>query len=199
MKRDWYILFLAIVLMFLFALDDKKIDVVEGAALIMVYAGYIFLLFKQEKVFKKVVDGADGNHKLILFFDLALVFVGVIGVIYSANLVIDNGVFIANVFSINEELIISLQSISKGLHGLSIGNLIGGGITDPLLSLGAGAVIAPVFFTDMELSFDMPFLFVSTLVAWLFFMRGGRLDKAEASILIGMYVAFIYLKFFVVG
>ena len=133
---------------------------------------------------------------------------GVMGVFkISVNL------FIANVFNINEELIgllvgfgtslpeltISLQSIFKGLHGLSIGNLIGGGITDPLLSLGAGAVIAPVFFTDMELSFDMPFLFVSTLVAWLFFMRGGRLDKAEASILIGMYVAFVYLKFFVVG
>ena len=45
----------------------------------------------------------------------------------------------------------------------------------------------------------MPFLFVSTLVAWLFFMRGGRLDKAEASILIGMYISFVYLKFFVVG
>jgi len=213
MRRDWYMLFLAIVLMFLFALDDRKIDAVEGAALIMVYLGYIFLLFKQEKVFSKVADGTNGNHKLILFFDLALVFFGVIGVIYSANLVIDNGVFIANVFSINEELIgllvgfgtslpeltISLQSIFKGLHGLSIGNLIGGGITDPLLSLGSGAVIAPVFFTDMELSFDMPFLFVSTLVAWLFFMRGGRLDRAEASILIGMYVAFVYLKFFVVG
>jgi len=212
MKRDWYMLFLAIGLMFLFGLDDKKIDVVEGAALIMVYVGYIFLLFKQEKVFKKVIDGTDGNHKFILFFDLALVFVGVIGVIYSANLVIDSGVFIANALSINEELIgilvgfgtslpeltISLQSIFKGSYGLSIGNLIGGGITDPLLSLGVGAVIAPVLVTDVELSFDMPFLFVSTLVAWLFFMRGGRLDKAEASILIGMYVAFIYLKFFVV-
>ncbi len=212
MKRDWYMLFLAIGLMFLFFLDDRKIDFVEGLTLILVYFGYIFIVLRQEHIFKKVVDGKDINL-LDMVFDLFIIFIGIIGVIYSAHLVINNGVFMAKIFNIDGELIgliigfgtslpeltISMHSIIRGSHGLSIGNIIGGGITDPLLSLGAGAIIAPVFVQDMELSFDIPFMAVSTLVAWLFFMRGGKLDKFEASILIAMYFAFVYLKFFVVG
>ncbi|MEK6948814.1 MAG: hypothetical protein AABX34_01235, partial [Nanoarchaeota archaeon] len=159
------------------------------------------------------IDNNKSNYRAGVFFDLALVFFGIIGVIYSANLVIDNGVLIADMTQIDDELIgilvglgtslpeltISLNSIFKGSHGLSIGNLIGGGIVDPLLSLGTGALIAPVLVTDLELSFDIPFMFVATLVAWLFFMRGGKLDKFEATLLMLMYGAFIYLKFFVVG
>ena len=212
MKRDWYMLFLAIGLVFLFFLDDRKIDFVEGITLILVYFGYIFMVLRQEQLFKKVKDKKDINV-LGMVFDFFIVFIGILGVIYSAHIVIDNGVFMAKIFEIDDELIgliigfgtslpeltISMHSIFKGHHGLSIGNIIGGGITDPLLSLGAGAVIAPVFIHDMELSFDMPFMIVSTLVAWLFFMRGGKLDKFEASILIAMYFAFVYLKFFVVG
>ena len=213
MKRDWNMLFLAIGLMFLFAVDDNKIDALEAFVMIAVYGAYLFTLFRQEQVFKKVIDNNKSDYRARVFFDLALVFFGIIGVIYSANLVIDNGVLIANILKIDNELIgilvgfgtslpeltISLHSIFKGSHGLSIGNLIGGGIVDPLLSLGAGALIAPVLVTDLELSFDVPFMFVATLVAWLFFMRGGKLDKFEATLLMLMYAAFIYLKFFVVG
>ncbi len=213
MKRDWNMLFLAVGLMFLFAVDDNKIDALEAFVMIAVYGAYMLMLFRQEKVLKKVIDNNKSDYKGKVFFDLALVFFGIIGVIYSANLVIDNGVLIANIFRIDNEIIgilvgfgtslpeltISLHSILKGSHGLSIGNLIGAGITDPLLSLGIGALIAPVLVTDSELSFDIPFMFVATLVAWLFFLRGGKLDRVEAFALILLYVAFIYLKFFVVG
>lgn len=213
MKRDWNMLFLAIGLVFLFSVDDNRIDALEAFVMIAVYGVYLFTLFRQERVFKKVIDNNKSEHKGRVFFDLALVFFGIIGVVYSANLVIDNGILIASILKIDGELIgilvgfgtslpeltISLHSIFKGSHGLSIGNLIGGGIVDPLLSLGTGALIAPVLVTDLELSFDIPFMFVATLVAWLFFMRGGKLDKFEAAILMLMYGAFIFLKFFVLG
>ena len=211
MKRDWGMLFFAIGLMFLFSITGGKINAVEGGIMILAYGAYIFLLLKGEKVFKKVAGSGDNGHKLRLALDLFMVFVGVVIVIYAANLIIDSGVLIANEFKVNSELIgiligfgtslpeltISLHSIFKGAHGLSIGNLIGGGITDPLLSLGIGAFIAPIFVDGIVLFFDIPFMFISTLVAWLFFMRGGKLDKLEASMLIGIYGIFVYLKFFV--
>lgn len=211
MKRDWAMLFFAIALMFLFSFDDKKIDFIEAGIMVLVYGIYIFLLFRQEEVFEKVADSKNNRRSLVLLFDLAMVFIGVIVVVYSANLAISNGIFIADTFKISEELIgilvgfgtslpeltISLHSLYKGAHGLSIGNLIGGGITDPLLSLGLGALIAPLVVDNVVLSFDIPFLFVSTFIAWLFFVRGGRLDKIEASILVALYFAFVYLKFFV--
>lgn len=211
MKRDWVMLFLAIGLMFIFSIDDKKIDIIEAGIMILTYGIYIFLLFHQEEVFEKVADSHNNGNRLKLLFDLAMVFIGVIIVVYSANLIIDKGILIANEFKINEELIgvligfgtslpelsISLHSIFKGSHGLSIGNLIGSGITDPLLSLGTGALIAPILVDEIALFFDIPFMFISTLMAWIFFMRGGKLDKLEASILVGLYFVFIWLKFFV--
>lgn len=211
MKRDWGMLFFAIALMFLFSFDDRKIDFIEAGIMILVYGIYVFILLKQEEVFEKVADSQNNKHKLRLFLDLILVFIGVVIVIYSANLVIDNGILFANKFDMSKELIgvligfgtslpelsISLHSIFKGAHGLSIGNLIGGGITDPLLSLGIGAFIAPIFIDSTALFFDIPFMFISTLIAWLFFMRGGKLDRIEASVLVLLYFVFVYLKFFV--
>jgi len=211
MSRDWTMLFFAIGLMFLFGFDDGKIDYVEAGILILTYGIYIFMLFKKEQVFEKVAESKNNKHVLRLFFDLAMVFIGVIIVIYSANLVIGNGISVANKFSINKELVglligfgtslpeltISLRALYMGSHGLSIGNLIGGGITDPLLSLGTGALISPLIVDSEALFFDIPFLFISTLLAWLFFKRGGKLDKFEASILVGMYFIFVWLKFFV--
>ncbi len=213
MKRDWSMLFLAIGLMFLFSVDDNKIDTLEAFVMVAAYGAYLFVVLRQEQIFKKVIANNKSDYGARVFFDLALVFFGIIGVIYSANLVIGNGVLIADKAKMSEELVgilvglgtslpeltISLHSIFKGSHGLSIGNLIGGGITDPLLSLGTGALIAPVLVTDLELSFDIPFMFIATLLAWLFFMRGGKLDKVEASILMLMCGAFLYLKFFVLG
>lgn len=211
MKRDWSMLFLAIGIMFLFSFDDRKIDFIEAGIMILVYGIYIVLLFKQEDVFEKVADSQNNRHKLMLLFDLFMVLIGVFIVIYSANFVIGNGILITNKFNIGEELVgiligfgtslpeltISLHSIYKGAHGLSIGNLIGSGITDPLLSLGVGALIAPIAVDGMALFFDIPFMFVSTLMAWIFFMRGGKLDKFEASILVLFYFVFVWLKFFV--
>lgn len=211
MKRDWGMLFFAIGLMFIFSFDDRKIDFVEAGIMVLTYGIYIFLLFKQEEVFEKVANSQNNKHRLMMLFDLAMVFVGVVIVVYAANLVIGNGIVIANNFKMSAELVgiligfgtslpeltISLHSLFKGVHGLSIGNLIGGGITDPLLSLGIGALISPIIVENGALFFDIPFMFVSTLVAWLFFMRGGKLDKLEASILVMLYGIFIWLKFFV--
>src|SRR3990167_4911913 len=56
MKRDWGMLFFAIALMFLFSFTDRKINALEAAIMILTYGIYIFLLLKQEKVFKKVAD-----------------------------------------------------------------------------------------------------------------------------------------------
>lgn len=211
MRRDWSMLFFAVGLMFLFAFDDGKIDRLEAAIMILTYGIYIFMLFKQEEVFEKVADSANKRHRMMLFFDLAMVMVGVIIVIYSANIIINNGVFVAHNFSISEELIgvligfgtslpelsISLHALYKGSHGLSIGNIIGGNITDALLSLGTGAMIWPITVDKVALFFDIPFMFISVLIAWLFFLRGGKLDKLEASLLIGLYFVFVWLKFFV--
>ena len=213
MKRDWTMLLIAIILMFLFSLDGV-ISIFEGILLISAYGFYFLVVLKQEEVFDKVID-AHHNHKSFIpktILSLSALFVGVLIAIYSANLIVDNGVEIANSFRIQTvligilvgfstslpELTISLRAILRGAHGLSIGNIVGGNIVDPLLSLGLGAFIAPIKVDKISLWFDVPFVFFATLLALIFFKRGGKLDKIEASALIGVYVLFLVLKFFII-
>ena len=211
MKRDWTMLLVAILLVFIFAFDGT-IGVLEGSLLIIVYIFYILVLFKQEKVYEKVAEGGNNRDKSKnLFYMVAIIF-GIIITIYSANLVIDNGISLAKLFGISSailgiligfstslpELTISLHAIYKGAHGISIGNIIGGNIVDPLLSLGVGAFIAPILIDKVNLWFDLPFLFFSTLVGLMLFRRGGKLTKSGASVMIGLYVVFLVMKFFVV-
>ena len=76
MKRDWNMLFLAIGIMFLFSVDDNKIDALEAFVMVAVYGAYLFMLFRQEQVFKKVIDNNKSDYRARLFFDIALVFFG---------------------------------------------------------------------------------------------------------------------------
>ncbi|MBI2651412.1 sodium:calcium antiporter [Candidatus Woesearchaeota archaeon] len=211
MRRDWNMLFFAIILMFLFSFNDKKIDLIEAIIMLLVYITYVFVLLKQEKLFKKISTNHDKISLRTLFFYGLMIFAGIVIVIYSANVIINNAILIATKFKMNSgligiligfgtslpELTISLHSIFKGAHGLSIGNLIGAGITDSLMSLGIGAIIAPLVVDNILLFFDIPFMFVSVLIAWLFFIRGGKLDRLEASLLILLYFVFIWMKFFI--
>ncbi len=211
-NNDWLMLFLAISLMFIFSLDDKKIDFFEAIIMISVYGAYLYSVFKREDVFEKVTNNQNNKHKIKWTVNLILIFIGIAIVIYAADLVIDNSIIIANKFQIKKELIgiligfgtslpeltISLNSLYQKAHGLSLGNLIGSNITDPLLSLGIGSIISPTLVDEITLFFDIPFMFIVTLIAWLFFLRGGKLDKVESSILVCFYFIFVYFKFFVI-
>ncbi len=203
MKRDGMMLFLAIVFMFL-ASFNGIVSRTEAFILVSLYVAYIIFLVYQEKVFTKIVS----TPKTRLFFDGIIILVGILTVAYSSKLVVSHALVLSDLLEISKtimgifiglgatlpEFTLALTAVYRGAKTLSLGTLVGSGITNPLFSFGLGAIIAPVAVTASTLFFDFPFWAFATLVALFLLFEDRNLDTYDASILIILYLFFVYLR-----
>ena len=215
LKRDGFMLFIALILMYITA-SDGYVTRGEGILLVFTYIIYLIYLLNQERILrnnKTKKESGKGSHKLGI--DLIKTFVGLTVVVAGAYLIVENGVSIASRMGITESLIgifvglgtsipeltVSLRAIKQKAGELSLGNLIGSNITDPLLSFGLGASIAGVSVTSSVLHFDFVYWMAATAIALLLLYNHMNLNRKESSVLIILYLLFIYLKvmFFLTG
>lgn len=204
LRRNGLMMVMALLLMFLSCVDGH-VSPVEGITLAGIYLLYLLYLIREEKVFSKV---RVHEHKSSLLIDLIKVFLGIVAIIFSANLVVGSGVTLATESGVPESLIgifvglgtsipeltVSLRALGKKQGHLSLGNLIGSNITDPLLSFGLGAAIAGVSVSSKVLYFDFPYWFFATVIALLLLLNHLDLNKKESTVLISLYLFFIYLR-----
>lgn len=184
---------------------DGKISSVDGIVLIVVYLGYYFRLFHHERIAKKIKKKSSKHiRKYVLFL-----IIGIIIVIFTSELVVDNSISFAENFGIRQsfvgiiiiglgtslpELALSLNAIRKKASGLSVGNLIGSNIFDMLIPIGMGASISELEIEKSLILFDLPFLLILSFIVLFFFYKKKGLQKIEAVILIGLFVLFAALK-----
>jgi len=194
----------SIILLFLIGFDGQ-ITRLEGIVFLLVYVFYLFAIQREEKVHEKV-KRAPTMH---FMWDILSVIAGLAIVIYSSNIVVGNAVFLAELWGVKQsligiiivglgtslpELILSLGAVLKGAPGLSIGNLVGSNIFDILLVLGVGSTISGLSFSRSLLFFDLPFLFILSVITLLFFVFKKGLQKKEAFALVIFYLLYILLK-----
>ena len=91
------------------------------------------------------------------------------------------------------ELSISLMALMRKSGALSLGNLMGSNITDPLFSLGVGAVLASGYQVSGFLLFTaIPVWFTSAVLAMVFLYWGSKLTRWQGAVLMAFYLgAFI--------
>jgi cation:H+ antiporter len=194
----------ATVLLFLVAFDGT-VTGTEGLILITLYLIYVFVLLKGEKVPEQPLEPmVDGR-----FNPWLLLIVGLGALIASSELTVSSVVNLATTFEVSEavisvivigfgtslpELSISISAILKKKTHLSVGNIIGSNILDTLLPIGIAAIIAPVIFERPFLLFDLPYVFLLTLITLIFFVRIRGLQKFEAGIILGFSLVYIGIK-----
>ena len=199
------ILLLGSVLLVILLGFDGKISRVDGIVLIVVYLIYYFRLFHKERIGKKVKNKSSIHiRKYILFLIL-----GVIIVIFTSELVVDNSIRFAENFDVTQsfvgiiiiglgtslpELALSLNAIRKKASGLSVGNIIGSNIFDMLIPVGIGASISEIKIEKSLLTFDLPFLLILSFTVLFFFFKKKGLQRIEAVILISLFILYAALK-----
>ena len=136
---------------------------------------------------------------------------GVIGlgiVVVGADAVVTGGVSLAEALGLGRttiglmvglgtglpELAIAVRAVLAGSGSLSLGNLIGSNITDPLLTLGSGALIHPLTVRHEVLIFDLPIWLGCTLLALLFLVTGRRLTRFEGLLLVLVFFAYVLAR-----
>jgi len=184
---------------------DGKITRVDGIVLVVVYLIYYFRLFHQERIGKKVKKKFSKHIRK----DILLLILGIAIVIFTSELVVDNSISLADNFGIKQsfvgiiiiglgtslpELALALNAVRKKASGLSVGNLIGSNIFDMLIPVGVGASISELSVEKSLLFFDLPFLFILSLLVLFFFYKKKGLQKVEAVVLIGLFVLYAALK-----
>ena len=208
LKRDGFMLFIALILMYITAIDGH-VSRGEGVILVLAYIIYLIYLLNQERVLEnKKTKSKSEKRDYKIGIDLIKTIVGLTVVVVSAYLIVENGVSMALQIGITEsvigifvglgtsipELTVSLRAIKERAGELSLGNLIGSNITDPLLSFGLGASVAGVTISQSVLQFDFVYWMAATAIALFLIYNHMNLNRKESSVLIILYLLFIYLK-----
>jgi cation:H+ antiporter len=203
--RHGAVLLGANIFLFLTALDGT-ISRTEGLMLITMYVVYVFALLRVERAEtdeRKIIAENSVNPWVLLV-------IGLIVVMGSSELTVESVLTLAKQLHINEafisiviiglgsslpELSISVSAIMKGKAQLSVGNIIGSNILDTLLPIGVTAVISPLVFDRAFLFFDLPYIFLLTVITLFFFVRVRGLQKKEAAVVLALYLLYLLIKF----
>jgi cation:H+ antiporter len=195
--RDGSLLvFTGILLLFFFA--DLTLTLAEGlmlAATLIIYI--VYLIRHKEKAEDEVPAGE------FKWYDIFRLITGVAIIIFCADKLVDSSSILAKMFGISEwmigitivaagtsvpELATSIVAVSKGRHGISVGNLIGSDLFNMLGVLGVAAIIRPLTILDTDY-LSIVFLAVTLAIIFLMIRSGWKISRLEGGILIAIALA----------
>ena len=202
--RDGLMMIGSVAMLFLIGFDGM-ISRMDGVIFVLIYLIYFFSLAREENVYKKIkiARKADLNWAILSLAG------GFAILIYASNVVINNALVLAEQWGIAQsivgalivglgtslpEIVLSLGALKKKAVGLSVGNLIGSNIFDALFTLGIGSAISALIMDKSFLEFDLPFLFITSVIVVLFFGRNKKIEKKEAAALVLIYFSYVGVK-----
>ena len=138
---------------------------------------------------------------------VALIVLGLAGLIFGGRFFVDHTVNIAESFNVSEAFIsITLMAVGtslpelatcvvaalKGKNQLALGNVIGSNIFNILLIIGTSAAISPFEIQSIS-AVDMGMVLASVVMLWLaaFTVKRGKLDRIEGAIFLAVYIGYV--------
>jgi cation:H+ antiporter len=191
---------LAMVIMIL-VLEDGEITRSEGFLMMLAYVAFIHDLYSHEggeEIVEEVIEERASPREAV-----PRIVAGIVLVVIGGHLMVTNGVAIARTVGTPEflvgiltglgttapEIAVAGLAAQRGEAGISIGSLLGSNITDPVLSLGVGALVADVTVTDTQsvLVATVYMLVVSIAVLGLMYWQRG-IDRRGAVVCLFLYL-----------
>ncbi|MDD6492366.1 MAG: calcium/sodium antiporter [Firmicutes bacterium] len=201
-----------------------------GALIVMNVVGYVtgafgrplgmvllllFILYAYMNVIRSSAEGSeeDGDEDysavsvpkqlLILVVCAAFLFVG-------ANLLVDNGILIAEALGVPErviavtfialgtslpELMTSVMSLIKGYGNVGLGNVLGANILNMLLVIGIPAVVQGIPLERSVVAVDMPLAGLVMGILFIPILIRKKSSRVQGIILLGIYAAYCVMSF----
>jgi len=190
---------LAMVIMML-TLEDAVVSRSEGVLMMIAYAVFIHDLYSHEggrEIAGEVLEERRGPRETVPWIVFGLVLV-----VGGGHVMVTNGIELARLLGIPEfllglltglgttapELVVAGLAAHRGAGGISVGALLGSNITDPVFSLGIGALVADVVVSDPLLTGATTYMLaVSAVVLGLMLWRRG-ISRRLAVVCILLYL-----------
>lgn len=207
---DWPVMMASSLLFFVFIYFDGELQRYEGGIMFLILFLFLVYLLRYQK--PAVVEEVSKNvlplplHKAVL-----LLGIGGIALWGGSEILVKGAVGLASFYGVSDriigitvvsvgtsipELAASIIAIIQREKAISVGNLIGSNIFNLLAVLGITAMITPIKVRDQGLLENDIFwmLGISFLILPLVFLpKGLRLGWRDGTILVGVYVIFVYL------
>ena len=174
----------------------------------IIYTIYEEKKIKNEKIDEEIIKDVEAREKKSIIIIIIYMILGIIGLKFGSDFVVDNSIIIAKNFGLSEnfigmtiiavgtalpEIITGIIAAKRDETDLLLGNITGSNILNLCLLIGLGAVINPLIFsTDFNAS--IIFLIVITIALLLLatINKRSELDKKRGILLIIMYIVYIF-------
>ena len=204
--KESYLLLLVTLVFALFCLDGQ-LSRLEGFLLLVSYAGYHWLLHKEE------VHSGGLVYAREIEADIILTPIAIFTIVICGWLVVNTGASIAQDLSIPlsffgliiiavttslPELSSSLISAKKGHSKMVIGNIFGSNAANLLLAAGIASFLRPmVFASSSVLAFSIvSLLFISSLITFTIHSKKRISRRAGSFLLLGYVIYLIFVSIF---
>ena len=194
---------------FAFVITPNSLDRWEGIILILLLIGYLTLVvLRALKSSKEMLDGqAQEDEEAIkpIWLSLVLVVIGVAGIVFGADLVVDNAVDFATAVGMSEKLVgltilsvgTSLPELITGIvaaikkeNDIALGNIVGACTLNIIFILGVCSTIVPLAVASAVL-IDLLVMLATGLVLLIIVFTSKKLNKWHGLAMIAMYIAYL--------
>lgn len=197
------------------AMFDRSPSVLSrGDALVFLSMFILFLLYN---FWMSKVDSNDEPqiNPRSLWKIWVLILIGLLGLVIGGRMVVEGATRFAKVLGWSDkvigltivaigtslpELFTSAMAAWRGKIDIAIGNVIGSNIFNIYFILATTALVTPLPFSN-TLTFDMFFLILVSFFLFLTMFTGKRrtLDRWEAALFVGLYIAYMVYTIMVPG
>ncbi len=209
MKKEFPFLIGVSALMLAVIFMDGTLSRMDGIIFLVGIVCYVAWLVMDALKARSSIEVEKPEYSLAV--SLILIAVGIAGIIFGGDLVVDSAQEIALALGMSEklvgltivsigtslpELVTSLMAAKKGEVDIAVGNVVGSNIFNILFILGASAAITPIP-VESALGFDMIVMMAATLLCFVLAKLDHKLDKKEALMMLvsfAVYMAYIVVR-----
>ncbi len=194
-----------------------------GIMLLVMFVAYMAITVKQAfsgnaPVNNEPSEEEEEKTEQPLWKEIILLIVGAAAIAVGADLLVDNGTYIATALGVPAsvialtfvalgtslpELVTAITSLAKGHGALSLGNVIGANLFNLVLVSGISVSIAPFAVPaakvnggmNASLVVDLPLMLFVMLFMTLPALIKGKLYRAQGIVLIAVYFAYCIFQF----
>ncbi|KXB04440.1 cation:proton antiporter [candidate division MSBL1 archaeon SCGC-AAA261O19] len=216
--RDYLLLMIMSPVMLLLFLLDGMLTRIDGVIILFIFALILLYLVRRERTSKRarlrdeeVEEAAEElgktSEKKWIYPTLMIIFL--IGIVIGAELsvrgakeLVQNlglsgtifGMTIVGLVMSLEEVLLVVEPVRKGEVSVATGNIVGSLIFFSLGNIGLLAAIRGFSISESVLTFYWPVMFATILLVGVFLVR-GKIGRAEAIILAGIYLAYWVISY----
>ncbi len=218
LRRDIFYAFLAAASPMLL-LSDRVLSRLDGLILLIFYVFYQVIVFNEHS-FRLREREIKKPQRLLRIFNLrskttrkeiAWIFLGIVLLLFAADALVKIAVKLAVTFNLPlllvgllivavgttlPELVFEIQALRSRQSSMFLGNLLGSIVANGTLIIGLVALISPFRIQNLEsyLLSMMSFLLIFAIF-YLFIRTKHRLERWEGSLLLLIYLIFIFVVF----